>query len=67
MTQVNGSLSAWTPLRLNVYDTDKNIPHWPLPAVRDLTRDGRWSTYDVSVLSCLMFQTGENAHAWETL
>ena len=21
----------------------------PLPAVRDLTRDGRWSTYDVSV------------------
>jgi hypothetical protein len=26
------------------------IPHWPLPAVRDLTRDVRWSTYDVSVL-----------------
>jgi hypothetical protein len=26
------------------------IPHWPLPAVRDLTRDGRWSTYDVGVL-----------------
>ncbi len=24
--------------------------HWPLPAVRDLTRDGRLSTYDVSVL-----------------
>jgi hypothetical protein len=22
----------------------------PLPAVRDLTRDGRWSTYNVSVL-----------------
>ncbi len=21
------------------------IPHWPLPAVRDLTRDGRLSTY----------------------
>ncbi len=21
-----------------------SIPHWPLPAVRDLTRDGRWST-----------------------
>ncbi len=21
----------------------------PLPAVRDFTRDGRWSTYDVSV------------------
>jgi hypothetical protein len=28
----------------------QNIPHWQLPAVRDLTRDGRWSTYDVSVL-----------------
>ncbi len=27
-----------------------SIPHWPLPAVRDLTRDGRWSTYDESVL-----------------
>ena len=26
------------------------IPHWLLPTVRDLTRDGRWSTYDVSVL-----------------
>jgi hypothetical protein len=26
------------------------IPHWPLPDVRDLTRYGRWSTYDVSVL-----------------
>ncbi len=24
-----------------------SIPHWLL---RDLTRDGRWSTYDVSVL-----------------
>ncbi len=27
-----------------------NIPNWPLPAVCDLTRDGRWSTYDVCVL-----------------
>ncbi len=27
-----------------------STPHWPMPAVRDLTRDGRWSTYDVSVL-----------------
>jgi hypothetical protein len=27
-----------------------NIPHWPLPAVCDLTRDGRLSTYDESVL-----------------
>jgi hypothetical protein len=26
------------------------IPHWPLPAVRDLTRDGRLSTDDESVL-----------------
>jgi hypothetical protein len=26
------------------------IPHWPLPAVRDLTCDRRWSTCDVSVL-----------------
>jgi hypothetical protein len=26
------------------------IPHWPLPAVRDLTRDGRLSAYDESVL-----------------
>ncbi len=25
------------------------IPRWPLPAVRDLARDGRWSTYDESV------------------
>ncbi len=25
-------------------------PTWPLPAVHDLTRDGRLSTYDVSVL-----------------
>ncbi len=27
-----------------------NIPHCPLPAVRDLTHDGRLSTYDESVL-----------------
>ncbi len=27
-----------------------NIPHWPLPAVCDLTRDGRLSTYEESVL-----------------
>ncbi len=33
-------------IKLNVH----SIPHWPLPAVRDLTRDSRWSTYDVSVL-----------------
>jgi len=39
------------------------IPHWPLPPVRDLTRDGRWITY----ASCPMFHPGENAHAWEKL
>ncbi len=26
------------------------MPHWPLLAVRDLTRDGSFSTYDKSVL-----------------
>jgi hypothetical protein len=44
------------------------IPHWPLPAVTDLTRDGRWITYDVGVYSrCPMFHSAEKAHAWETL
>jgi hypothetical protein len=33
-----------------VFCTIAAIPHWPLPAVRDLTRAGRWSMYDVSVL-----------------
>ncbi len=33
-----------------VSDQIQTIPHWPLPAVRDLTRDGRLSTYDESVL-----------------
>ncbi len=28
------------------------IPHWPLPAVRDLNRDGRVSTYDELYSSC---------------
>jgi hypothetical protein len=28
----------------------RTIPHWPLPAVRDLTYDGRLSTCDESVL-----------------
>jgi hypothetical protein len=27
-----------------------HTPYWPLSTVRDLTRDVRWSTYDVSVL-----------------
>jgi hypothetical protein len=30
--------------------SDESIPHWPLPTVRDLTQDGRLSTYDESVL-----------------
>ena len=33
-----------------IYLVIHSIPHWPLPAVRDLTRDGRLSTYDESVL-----------------
>jgi hypothetical protein len=39
-----GSLASWDRYP---------IPHWPLPAVRDLTRDGRLSTgtYDESVLN----------------
>jgi hypothetical protein len=44
------------------------IPHWPLPTVRDLTRDGRWSTYDVSVFStCPTFHSGESARMGNTL
>ncbi len=35
------------------------IPHWPLPAVRDLTRDGRLSTYDEMYSSCPRFHSGE--------
>ncbi len=34
----------------SVYSVVRSIPHWPLPAVRVLTRDGRLSTYDDSVL-----------------
>jgi hypothetical protein len=37
-------------LRMELFSRATTIPHWPLPAVRDLTLDGRWSTYDVSVL-----------------
>ncbi len=43
------------------------MSHGPLPAVRDLTRDGRLSTYDVSVLKLSKFHSEENAHAWDTL
>jgi hypothetical protein len=44
------------------------IPHWPLLAVRDLTREGRWSTYNVSVLklSNVSFQ-GKCARIGNTL
>ncbi len=38
----------------------------PLPALRDLTRDGRWSTYDVSVHK-KMGGGGEDAHRQDTL
>jgi hypothetical protein len=40
-----------TKLRLTNSELFYNtMGHRPLPAVRDFTRDGRWSTYDVSVL-----------------
>ncbi len=42
------------------------IPHWPLPAVRALTRDGRLSTDDESVLklSKVSFRgNAQTAHA----
>jgi hypothetical protein len=38
--------------------------HRPLPAVRDFTLDGRWSTYDVSVLKKMGV---EDAHRQDTL
>jgi hypothetical protein len=37
-------------MSLLLSDSGTTVPHWPLPAVRDLTRDGRLSTYDESVL-----------------
>jgi hypothetical protein len=41
------NISVYKILRLAVSDfTCMVIPHWPLPAVRDLTRDGRLSTND---------------------
>jgi hypothetical protein len=49
---------------------DASIPHSTVPchaAVRDLTRDGRLSTYDESVLKLSKVHSGENAHAWDTL
>jgi hypothetical protein len=33
-----------------------------LPAVRDLTRDGRWSTYDVSVLKKMGGRCAQTGH-----
>jgi hypothetical protein len=40
--------------------------HRPVPAVHDFTRDGRWSTYDVSVLE-KMGGGGGDAHRQDTL
>jgi hypothetical protein len=37
-------------MSLLLSDSRATIPHWPLPAVRALTRDGRLSTYDENVL-----------------
>ncbi len=34
----------------------------PLPAVRDLARDGRWSTYDVSVLNKMGGRCAQTRH-----
>jgi hypothetical protein len=36
-------------LLLKLSGREKDMGRRPLPAVRDFTRDGRWSTYDVSV------------------
>jgi hypothetical protein len=36
--------------------------HRPLPAVRDFTRDGRWSTYDVSVLKKMGGRCAQTEH-----
>jgi hypothetical protein len=57
------------PATTAVFESYTHTPlHWPLPAVRDLTRDGRWSTYDVSVLklSNVSFR-GKSARMGNTL
>jgi hypothetical protein len=41
------------------------IPHWALPAVRDLTRDGRLDTMKV-YSSCPKPHSGKNTHARDT-
>jgi hypothetical protein len=41
---------VWMSLLLSLGDSGARIPHWPLPAGFDLTRDGILSTYDESVL-----------------
>ncbi len=46
--------------------------HRPLPDVRDFTRDGRWSTYDVSVRKimggiCAVYSLIRDAHRPVTL
>ena len=42
------------------------ISHWPLPAVRDLTRDGRLITYDESVLKMSKVSFRGKSHALDT-
>ncbi len=45
-----------------------SIPQWPMSAVRDITRDGRWSTYDVRVLKLANVPfRGKCAHMGNTL
>jgi hypothetical protein len=43
-----------------------DLPHWPLPAVCDLARDGRLSTYDVSVLKLSKVSFREKCARMET-
>ncbi len=68
---------AYLTSRLYLRRADRNVHKspighscklWPLPALRDLTCDGRLSTYDESVLklSKVTFR-GENAQARDTL
>jgi hypothetical protein len=42
------------------------IPHWPLLAVNDLTRDGRLSTYDESLLKLSKVSFRGKIHAQDT-
>jgi hypothetical protein len=47
---LRGQLSARRVATLSSAGAGVDMGRRPLPAVRDLTRDGRWSTYNVSVL-----------------